>query len=385
MAQARKKTELRDTPRIDGTLLLVTSTLALFGLVMVASASIAIAVEAGQTPLYYMWRHLVFLTAGVIGAAIVVHIPLEFLQKHSAWTLPLAFILLCLVFVPGLGVTINGATRWINLGVSNFQISEAVKVALIVYFAGYLVRRQEQVASFLGSIKPLVVAGLAAAMLFLQPDFGTAALLLLMAATMIWLAGARWAHLGALSLAIAPVMAWAAMSESYRVRRLQTFLDPWADPFNNGFQLTQALIAIGRGELFGVGLGASVQKLYYLPEAYTDFIFSVIAEELGLAGVVLVLVAFAVLIGRGFKIGLMALARGELFGGWLAMGISSMLAFQTLISIGVNLGVLPTKGLTMPLISSGGSSVLMTCLALALVFRVAHENAAYANPIRSGS
>lgn len=385
MAQARKKTDLHDALRLDPSLLLTATTLALFGLVMVASASIAIAVEAGQGPLYYMWRHLVFLTAGVVGSIVVLHIPLSFLQKHSVWALPIAFFLLALVFIPGFGVTRNGATRWINLGLSNFQVSEAAKLALIVYFAGYLVRRREQVVSLLGSIKPLIVAGLAAGLLFLQPDFGTAALLLLMAATMIWLAGARWAHLGALSLAIAPVMAWAAMSESYRFRRLQTFLDPWADPFNNGFQLTQALIAIGRGEVFGVGLGASVQKLYYLPEAHTDFIFSVIAEELGLVGVVTVLVLFGLLVGRGFKVATMALARGEQFGGWLAMGICSMLAYQTLISVGVNLGVLPTKGLTMPLLSSGGSSVLMTCLALALVLRVAHENAVAAGPKRSGA
>ena len=210
-------------------------------------------------------------------------------------------------------------------------------------------------------------------LLLAQPDFGSATLLLAVTLGMVWLGGARLRNLGLLAAMAMPALAWAALFEDYRLKRLKSFLDPWADPFNDGFQLTQALIAIGRGEWFGVGLGASVQKLFYLPEAHTDFILAVIAEELGFAGIVLVLGLFAWLVGSGFRIGLRAMERGQRFAGYCAFGISLMMAFQALVSIGVNLGVLPTKGLTLPLISSGGSSVMMTCVAIGLLARVSYE------------
>jgi cell division protein FtsW len=283
-------------------------------------------------------------------------------------------VLLLLVFVPGIGYRVNGARRWIHLGISGFQSVEAVKLFLIVYLASYLVRHREKVqGSFFGVIKPLAIAVLVAGLLLAQPDFGSATLLLAVTLGMVWLGGARFSNLAALGLLALPAIGWAAFSSDYRVKRLTSFLDPWADPFNDGYQLTQALIAIGRGEWFGVGLGGSVQKLFYLPEAHTDFILSVIAEELGFAGIVLVLALFAWLVGRGFQVGLRAVERGQRFAGYCAFGVSLTIALQALVSIGVNLGVLPTKGLTLPLISSGGSSVMMTCAAIGLLIRVSYE------------
>jgi cell division protein FtsW len=283
-------------------------------------------------------------------------------------------VLLLAVLIPGLGKSVNGARRWLNLGVSSFQAVEAVKLMLIVWLASYLVRYREQVQQrWLGMLKPLGVTGVLVGILLVQPDFGSAVLLCAIVGGMIWLGGVRVRNLVAPLLFAVPVLGWAALSESYRVRRLTSFLDPWADPFNDGFQLTQALIAIGRGEWFGVGLGASIQKLFYLPEAHTDFIFSVIAEELGFVGVVGVLVLFTLLVGRAFLLGLRAVELGRHFAGYCAFGVALWIGLQALVSIGVNLGLLPTKGLTLPLISSGGSSVLMTCAAIGLLLRVSYE------------
>ena len=348
--------------------------LAGLGLVMVASSSISIADNQQIGAFHYLTRHLVFLGLGASLAILVARTELALIEKHAFLLLLLAFILLLLVFMPGIGMRVNGASRWINLGVSGFQSVEMVKLILIVYLASYLVRHRNNVqARLLGVCKPLGVAALLIVLLLAQPDFGSAALLMGVTLGMVWLGGARLRNLGFLAILVAPALVWAALFEDYRLKRLKSFLDPWADPFNEGFQLTQALIAVGRGEWFGVGLGASVQKLFYLPEAHTDFILAVIAEELGFFGILLVLGLFAWLVGSGFRIGLRAMERGLCFAGYCAIGISLMLAFQALVSIGVNLGVLPTKGLTLPLISSGGSSVLMTCVAIGLLARVSYE------------
>jgi len=222
-------------------------------------------------------------------------------------------------------------------------------------------------------LKPLGIAIAFAGLLLAQPDFGSATLLFAVVLGMVWLGGARLRDLAILGSMALPAVAWLALSQDYRVKRLTSFLDPWADPFKDGFQLTQALIAIGRGEWFGVGLGGSVQKLFYLPEAHTDFILAVLAEELGFAGILLVLGLFAWLVGRGFFIGMRAIEQNRHFAAYCAFGVSLMLGLQALVSIGVNLGVLPTKGLTLPLISSGGSSVMMTCAAIGLLARVSYE------------
>jgi cell division protein FtsW len=315
-----------------------------------------------------------FLAIGLTGAFLATRIELSRLEAAGQLWLWLSLVLLMVVFVPGLGRTVNGATRWINLGLFGFQAVEAVKVFVVLYLAGYLVRQGHAVMlTFIGAVRPILAIGLMLGLLLLQPDFGSAVLLVVIAVGMIWLGGARISSLAVLGLAVVPAMIWLALSESYRIKRLVSFLNPWEDPFADGFQLTQALIAIGRGEWFGVGLGGSVQKLFYLPEAHTDFILAVLAEELGFAGLLVVLALFAWLTGRAFLIGFRCLQVGQRFAGYCAFGVALSLSTQALFSAGVNLGVLPTKGLTLPLISSGGSSLIMTCVAIGLLLRCARE------------
>ena len=370
--QALRRDELPG--RYDLGIILAAAALASLGVIMVASSSIAIADGQHVGSFYYLTRHVVFLMLGISLGVVVTRIELDWFQRNAFVLLLLAIILLLLVFVPGLGLRMNGARRWIRLGLLGFQSVEAVKLMFIVYLASYLVRHREAVQARLSSvIKPLGVAVILVALLLAQPDFGSAALIIATTVGMVWLGGARMRNLFYLAVPLMPAIAWAAMTSDYRVRRLTSFLNPWEHPFDQGFQLTQALIAIGRGEWLGVGLGGSVQKLFYLPEAHTDFILAVIAEELGLAGILLVLVLFAVLVGRALMLGLRAVERGQFFAGYCAFGVGVMIALQTLVSIGVNLGVLPTKGLTLPLISSGGSSVLMTCAAIGLLLRISFE------------
>lgn len=371
-SQATRRSE--PVGRYDLSLILAAMALASLGAVMVASSSIAIAEGLHVGPFYFLWRHLIFLGLGLGACVVMTRIELAWLERNAMPLLLAGIVLLLLVFVPLIGIRVNGARRWVRLGFVGFQSVEAVKLILVVYMASYLVRHRDNVqASLFGVIKPLGIAAVLVVMLLAQPDFGSAALLMAVTLGMVWLGGARLRNLALLGAAAVPALAWVAMSQDYRVKRLTSFLDPWADPFKDGFQLTQALIAIGRGEWFGVGLGASVQKLFYLPEAHTDFILAVIAEELGLAGIVLVLALFAWLVGRGFVIGLRAIEQGQRFAGYCAFGVSLMIALQALVSIGVNLGVLPTKGLTLPLISSGGSSVMMTCAAVGLLVRISYE------------
>ncbi len=369
-AQARKLPAVTKVA-LDSWLLLSAIALASIGVVMVASSSIAVAEEMDVGPFYFLTRHALFLTLGSMLAAVVYRVNLDFLKQYSQVLILAAFALLLLVFVPGIGVTVKGARRWIWMGISNFQAVEAVKLLLIVYLAGYFVRHQEALQqSLLGVIKPLVVTGALLGLLLAQPDFGGALLLMAISGGMVWLAGGSARHLLGMGLAAMPVVAIAAMSEQYRVNRLMAFLDPWAKPFDEGFQLTQALIAVGRGEWFGVGLGESVQKLFYLPEAHTDFILAVIAEELGFAGILAIIALFAVFTGRAFALGIDGLRQGRAFEAYIAYGIALWFSLQAAISIGVNIGALPTKGLTLPLISSGGSSVIVSLMAVGLLLRV---------------
>jgi len=360
--------------RYDRVLFYCAVVLAGFGLLMVASSSIAVAEGQGLGPFYYLIRHAIFLSIGAGLAFALARTELKWLERHSRTLLVIGFVLLALVFVPGLGREVNGARRWISLGLSNFQVVEAVKLIMIIWLASYLARHREQVQTrWFGALKPFLVAGVMLLALLAQPDFGSAMLICAITAGMIWLGGVRIAHAAVPMLAAAPLVAWAAMSESYRVRRLTSFMNPWEDPFKDGFQLTQALIAIGRGEWLGVGIGGSIQKLYYLPEAHTDFIFAVIAEETGLLGILLLIAVFLTLCGRAFWLGLRGVEMGRAFAGFCAFGVGLWLSLQALVSVGVNLGLLPTKGLTLPLISSGGSSVLMTCAAIGLLLRVSYE------------
>jgi len=343
------------------------------GIVMVGSASIAIAEGQGVPSYHYLLRHVMFIAIGVMLALSLRVIPIAFFERISRPLMVLSVLLLLAVFIPGLGYAVNGSTRWIRLGVFNFQAVEAVKLMVILYLAGYLARKAQLVQSrFFDTFKPLIFAGVLSVILLLQPDMGSAAVITAVVAGMVWLAGAAWRHIFVLGALTLPAFGFAAM-EPYRLRRIVSFMDPWADPFASGFQLTQALIAVGRGELFGVGIGASIQKLFYLPEAHTDFIFAVLAEEFGLAGVITVLLLFLLLVTRIMVIGAMAHRSDRPYAGFVAYGIGLWIGLQAVVSVGVNLGALPTKGLTLPLISSGGSSMLMTLIALGVVLRIKYE------------
>jgi cell division protein FtsW len=301
-------------------------------------------------------------------------IPSARLQQQALPLLLLALLLLLMVLVPGLGHVVNGSRRWLRLAGMNFQVSEAARVLALIYVASYAVRYEDELRSGLpGLFKPLVLLAAIALLLLLEPDFGAASVLFVTGFGVLFLAGARWRWMLTMLLAAGGCMTLLVLFSSYRMRRLTTFMDPWADPFNSGFQLTQSLIAIGRGGLFGVGLGASVQKLFYLPEAHTDFLFAVLAEELGLAGVAVTLGLFLALAWRAFVIARRANEAGLKFQSYLASGFGLWLGAQAFINVGVNMGVLPTKGLTLPFMSYGRSSLIVTLAWLGMLLRVHHE------------
>ena len=344
--------------------------LASLGMVMVASSSIALT----QSPFYYLNRHVMFIGIGVVLAAVAMRVELREVEKYNQLLLLGCFALLAVVFIPGLGVTINGARRWINLGVSRFQTVEAVKVLYIIWLSSYLVRFRDEVnATWLAMLKPVGVVGGLVLLLLVQPDFGSSTLLLGITICMLVLGGAQMKRIVLPAVVLLLLLALLVYIEPYRMRRVTSFMDPWEDQLGSGYQLSNALMAIGRGEWTGVGLGASIQKLNYLPEAHTDFIFSVIAEELGFAGVCAVIAMYALLVGRALWLGMRCIEMRRHFSGYIAFGIALWVGLQTFVSIGVNLGMLPTKGLTLPLISSGGSSVMMTCVAIGVLLRVSWE------------
>lgn len=367
-------TVARPRPRpllVDPWLLGVLLALLGLGVVMVGSASITTAERQTGQPFYFLIRQLIYAAVGLFLAWHVLRTRLVYWEKAGGVLLLVTLLLLIVVLIPGLGKTVNGARRWLGLGLFGIQVSELAKLFVVVYVAGYLVRRGSEVRSSIwGFLKPMAVLGLIGVLLLMEPDFGATAVLLATTMGMMFLGGVRLWQFGALLALALTGLGVLAVTSPYRLQRLTTFLDPWADPFNTGFQLTQALIAIGRGEWFGVGLGASVQKLFYLPEAHTDFLFAVMAEELGLMGALLVIAAFGFVVWRAFQIGAAAERGGNRFGGYLAYGLGLWVGLQAFVNIGVNMGILPTKGLTLPLISYGGSSMLVMCVAFALLLRV---------------
>ena len=288
--------------------------------------------------------------------------------------LALSFVMVILVLIPGIGKTVNGSTRWIPIGVLNLQVSEIVKLFLMVYVAGYLVRHGEQVRSTLwGFLKPMMLIGLVCMFLLLEPDFGASVVIMMTVLGMTFLAGVRFTQFVAVITLFGSAAALLVVTSPYRLQRLTAFVNPWADPFDSGFQLTQSLIAIGSGGWTGVGLGSSVQKLFYLPEAHTDFLFAVLAEELGLIGVVVVISLYTALVFRAFMIARKAETCGNQFASYLSYGIGIWLGLQAFINIGVNMGVLPTKGLTLPLMSYGGSSLIVVSASIGLLLRISYE------------
>jgi cell division protein FtsW len=361
-------------PRLDYVLLLAAIALASLGLVMVASASITFADRDLGQPFYYAMRQAIYIGIGVLLAFPAYRVRLALLEQSGLLLLIAALVLLLAVLIPGIGREVNGSMRWINTGLFNLQVSEPAKLMILIYLAGYLARHGEELRVRLaGFLKPLAILGLAALLLLMEPDFGATVVLMATAMGMIYLAGVRLWHFSGM-LGVAGVsLAGLAVSSPYRMERLTTFLNPWADPFDSGFQLTQSLIAIGRGELSGVGLGSSIQKLFYLPEAHTDFVFAVLAEELGLLGVLVVIALYAVVVWRAFAIALQAEKSGNVFAAALAYGIGIWIGLQSFINMGVNMGLLPTKGLTLPLMSYGGSSMVVMCVAIALLLRIDSE------------
>ena len=356
--------------RLDMTLVFAWFALLLVGLVMVTSAA------AGQPEgtYYYLLRHCAYMAAALIVFGLIAVVPLRTWEVVHKPCLLFAFVLCVLVFVPGLAVAAKGAQRWIDLGFARFQPAEAAKLLAIVYLAGYIARVGNGLAERLTVLlRPVVwVAGLLLVIL-VQPDFGSTVVVALVMGGMLFLGGVRVRAFALLALLGGTTLAAAAVVEPYRVVRLLTFIDPWADQLDTGYQLTQALIGFGRGEYVGIGLGEGVQKLFYLPEAHNDFIYAVIAEELGLAGALGVLALLAFLAVRMFRIGRVAVLEERVFAGLLAYGAGLLIGIQTIINVGVNTGVLPTKGLTLPFISFGGNSLLVCSAAVALALRVDYE------------
>jgi len=348
--------------------------LLLIGLVMVTSASMSIAAKDLGNPFYFLERQFIFGLAGIVFAWIVTRVPTELWDKYSLPLLCLGMLLLVLVLIPGIGATVNGARRWLRIGIINFQVSELAKVLVLTWVCSYCVRKRNELERTLpGLAKPAALLGVGALLLLCEPDFGAATVLFATGFAVLFIAGARLRYVLVLMSGAALAFAVLALSSSYRLRRLTGFLHPWDDPFNGGFQLTQSLIAIGRGSWFGVGLGSSVQKLFYLPEAHTDFVFAVLAEELGLVGVLGVIALFMALVWRAFQIARLASHAGMRFQSYLATAFGVWLGLQALVNIGVNMGVLPTKGLTLPLLSYGRSSLLVSLAWLGVLLRIYHE------------
>jgi cell division protein FtsW len=372
-----------DTPRrmpaeVDMTLLWSGLILLLIGMVMVYSASIAIA-EAGRftgnQPAYYLVRHGVFLAIGLVAASVAFQVPLTTWQRLAPWLFVVGFVLLALVLIPGIGRDVNGARRWLSLGFANLQPSELMKLFAVVYAADYTVRKMPHMHDLKKAFLPMAVAMVAVGILLLkEPDFGAFVVIISVAIGILFLGGMRARLFAILMVVLVVAFAVLIIVSPYRRDRIFGFMDPWSDAFGRGYQLSHALIAFGRGELFGVGLGASVEKLFYLPEAHTDFLLAVIAEELGFTGVVVVIVLFGLLIQRAFVIGRQAVALDRLYPALVAQGIGIWIGVQGFINMGVNMGLLPTKGLTLPLMSFGGSGILANCVALGILLRVDWEN-----------
>ena len=360
--------------------MLVWAVLALLaiGLVMVYSASIATAEDSkftGFHPTYYLMRHSLFIFVGIVAGVTAFQVPLQTWQKLAPYLFLLGVVLLLLVLIPGVGRAVNGSRRWLSLFVINLQPSELMKLFAVLYAADYTVRKGSVKHTFRKAFLPMfAVMALVGALLLLEPDMGALVVICIIALCTLWLGGFNIRVFGGLVFALPAAFAVLVISSPYRMQRVTGFMDPWSDPYGKGYQLSHALIAFGRGEWFGVGLGASVEKLFYLPEAHTDFLLAVIAEELGFVGVCTVIILFAALLIRAFAIGRQAAFLDRQFAALVAQGIAVWLGVQAMINSGVNMGVLPTKGLTLPFLSFGGSGVVVNCIAVAILLRIDYES-----------
>ncbi|HXH54716.1 MAG TPA: putative lipid II flippase FtsW [Gammaproteobacteria bacterium] len=344
------------------------------GLVMVTSASLSFAEGSGLPAGYFAIRHVIYLAIGLVGFAVTTYLPLSLWRKLSIPLLIITIGLLALLLIPGISRQVNGSSRWLFLGPISIQVSEFAKLFVIIYMAQYLVQRHKEVQTELsGFIKPMLMLGLVSALLLLEPDFGATVVIVSTTMGMLFLAGVPIRRFLVVLLPALGALGILSITSPYRMQRLTSFLNPWTDQFNTGYQLTQSLIAFGRGGWFGTGLGNSVQKLLYLPEAHNDFIFAVLAEELGLVGAMVILLFFGLLVWRILTLGRQAILFGHPFAGFMAYGIGLWFGFQSIINIGVNLGVLPTKGLTLPFMSYGGCSLIVGLLAVGILLRIEFE------------
>ena len=372
-ARKLKKESPLDCP-VDVTVAGISLLLLMIGIVMVGSASMEISARIYGDPFHLFIKHVVYVAISVGVAALLITVPVRSWQQIDWVLLLLSFTLLIAVLMPGVGRTVNGSTRWISLGFATIQGSEFVKLFAIVYISGYLVRRREDInESVVGFAKPLALVSLMVLLLLEQPDFGASVVIVASVMGVIFLAGVPLRHFLPIITIFVVITFVVASWKPYRLERITSFMDPWAHQFDGGYQLTQALIAFGRGEWLGLGLGNSIQKLFFLPEAHTDFMFSILAEELGAVGAIIVILAFAILVLRALLIGKKAQNQGYDFHAYLAFGIALLLGIQAVINIGVNIGLLPTKGLTLPFLSYGGNSLIISCALIAVLLRVEYE------------
>ncbi len=359
---------------LDTKLTAATLGLLAFGWIMMSSASMGFAADTFENPLYHATRHGIYLVLGFIAAAYVFRIPMSYWQERSWFFLMVAIVLLIAVLVPGVGREVNGSRRWLPMGIMNLQSSEVAKVFVNIYLASYLVRRLHEVRQrLIGFVKPMLVLMVFTVLLLAEPDFGAAVVMMGAAMGVLFLGGVKLVQFVGIIVVVGAAAVFTALSSEYRMKRLTAFTDPWADMYATGYQLTQSLIAFGRGEWTGVGLGNSVQKLFYLPEAHTDFVIAILAEELGMLGMLVVIALFSYFVYRVLCIARLAELKGQLFSAYVSYGIALLFGFQAFINIGVNCGLLPTKGLTMPFFSYGGSSLIMNCVLVAMVLRTARE------------
>ncbi len=366
----KKKSRLQLDPWIIASSLSIIT----LGLLMVTSASMVVSERLFNFPFHFLFHQCAYLSLGIFFGLFAFRLNLNQWQIIGTYLFIACLLLLILVLIPGIGHRVNGSTRWLGFGLLTVQVSELAKFSVILYLAGYLIRRQEEIqANFSGFLKPMLLLSIISFLLLLEPDFGATTVILGTSLGMMFLARVRlWQFMFLFSVVVGSLI-FLALSSPYRLERITTFLHPWENPFDSGYQLTQSLIAFGRGGFWGVGLGNSIQKLFYLPEAQTDFLFAVLAEELGFIGECVVIILFMVLVGRSLFVAKQAYLLKKFFESYVAFGFALWLGIQAMINMGVNLGLLPTKGLTLPLMSYGGNSLLVNCVVIGILLRISHD------------
>lgn len=366
----KKQTSFQLDPWLIASSLAVVAT----GLLMVTSSSMVISERLFNYPFHFLFHQFAYLLLGLLCGVLAFRLEIDKWKVLGAYLFIASLLLLVIVLIPGIGHKVNGSTRWLGVGPLTLQVSELAKFSVVLYLAGYLVRREEEVQKNLsGFLKPMFLLAIISALLLLEPDFGATTVILCTSLGMMFLARVRLWQFSVLFLLVAMFLITLALSSPYRLQRITTFLHPWENPFDSGYQLTQSLIAFGRGGFWGVGLGNSIQKLFYLPEAQTDFLFAVIAEELGFVGECAVILFYIVLVGRALFIGKQACVLKKYFEGYCAFGFALWIGMQALINMGVNSGLLPTKGLTLPLMSYGGNSLLVNCIVIGILLKLSND------------